>query len=121
MRAFNLRLSSVRIVIEHAFGLFKGRFPSLRAMGPHQNIQDLYKTIEALMVLHNMAINFKDRPCDEWRIDENPDDQDDETDGNEEPMVSEVVGEARVPAYETDLYLKERGRVKRLALLNRLF
>jgi hypothetical protein len=123
MRAFNLRLSSVRIVIEHAFGLFKGRFPSLRAMGPHQNIQDLYKTIEALMVLHNMAINFKDRPSDEWRIDENPDDQDDETDGNEdeEPMVSEVVGEARVPAYETDNYLKERGRIKRLALLDRLF
>ncbi|KAJ7714680.1 hypothetical protein B0H14DRAFT_3522934 [Mycena olivaceomarginata] len=60
-------------------------------MGPHQNIQDLYKTIEDLMVLHNMAIDFKDRPDDEWRIDENPDDQDDETDGDdedEEPMVT---------------------------------
>lgn len=124
MRAFNRRLSSVRIVIEHTFGLFKGRFPSLRAMGPHQNIQDLYKTIEALMVLHNMAIDFKDRPNDDWRLDENPDDQDDETDGDdkdEEPMVAEVVGEARVPAYETDNYLKEQGRIKRLRLLDKLF
>ncbi|KAF8175258.1 hypothetical protein K438DRAFT_1979824 [Mycena galopus ATCC 62051] len=67
------------------------------AMGPHQKIQDLYKTIEALMVLYNMAIDFKNRPNDELCIDENPDDQDDETNGDEdeEPMVSEIVGEAR--------------------------
>lgn len=60
MRAFNLHLSSVRIVVEHSFGLFKGRFPALCGMGPHQDIQEIYKTIEALMVLHNMAIDLKD-------------------------------------------------------------
>jgi len=74
------------------------------------------------MVLHNMAIDCKDHPNDEWHIDENPDDQDDENNGDDEdPMVSDVVGEARVPAYETDKYLKEQGRRKRLALLDKLF
>ncbi|KAJ7358270.1 hypothetical protein DFH08DRAFT_911690 [Mycena albidolilacea] len=78
-------------------------------------------TIEALMVIHNMAIDFGDHPSDEWRLDENPDDQDDENNGNDEPLVSDVVGEAQVPAYETDDFLKEQGRRKRLALLDRLF
>ena len=107
MRAFNLRLSGVRIVVEHAFGLFKCRFPSLHGMGPHKEIQDIYRTIEALMVLHNMAIDFRDRPSDEWRIDKNPDDHDDESNGDEEPIIADVVGEASVPQYETDDYLKE--------------
>jgi uncharacterized protein YcaQ len=44
-------------------------------MGPHLDIQDVYRTIEALMVIHNMAIDFGDRPSDKWCLEENPDDQ----------------------------------------------
>jgi hypothetical protein len=108
-------------MIEHAFGLFKGQFLSLHGMGPHMDIQYVYRMIEALMVIHNMAIDFGDRPSDEWRLEENPNDQDNENNGNDEPLVSDVVGEAQVPAYETDNFLKEQGRRKQLALLNRLF
>ncbi|KAF8215549.1 hypothetical protein K438DRAFT_2104790 [Mycena galopus ATCC 62051] len=100
-------------------------------MGPHKDIEDIYRTTEALMVLHNMAIrvwlhckhsiDFNDRPSDKWRLDKSLDDQDTENDGDEEPPVQIVVGQAQVPAYETDNYLKEQGRIKQLALLNKLF
>jgi hypothetical protein len=121
MRAFNLCLSSIQITIEHAFGLLKSRFPSLHGMGPHKDIQDMYCTIEALMVLHNMAIDFGDHPSDEWLIDENPDDQNDETNGNNEPLVLNVEGEVQVPVHETDNYLTEQGRIKWYELLDQLF
>jgi hypothetical protein len=121
MRAFNLRLSSVRIVIEHAIGLLKGRLPSLRGMGPHNDIQDIYRTIEALMILHNIAIDVGDRPDVSWRIDESPDDHAEIGNPEREVLVADVVGDAQVPAHETDGYLREQGKIKRLALLNRLF
>ncbi|KAF7362660.1 DDE Tnp4 domain-containing protein [Mycena venus] len=121
MRAFNHRLSSVRIVIEHAFGLLKGRFPSLRGMGAHNSVQDMYRVIEALIILHNIAIDFKDKPDERWCMDENPDDQEDENDADDHPLVQDVLGPAQVPAYETAEWLKERGRMKRLAILNLLF
>jgi hypothetical protein len=121
MRAFNRRLSSVRITVEHTFGLFKGRFPSLRGMGRHKSVQEIYKVIEALIVLHNIAIDLNDRPNIDWRIDESTEDQDDEIDGNDTTLVSEVQGPAQVPAWETDEWLKEQGRKKRIALLNQLF
>jgi hypothetical protein len=121
MRAFNRRLSSVRIVIEHTFGLFKGRFPCLRGLGPHTSMQEIYRTIEALIVLHNIAIDLNDKPDCSWCLDEDPDDQPDNNDGNRELLAFDVVGDPDIPAYETDDYLKEQGRIKRLLLLNRLF
>lgn len=48
--------------MEHAFGLLKGRFLSLKEMGTHHDIQETYKVIEALMVIHNMCIDHGDRP-----------------------------------------------------------
>lgn len=121
MREFNRRLSSVRIKIEHTFGLLKGRFPCLRGMGPHKSIQEIYRVIEALIVLHNMAIELKDRPDVLWELHEDPHDPDDERDGNTEPLVYQVVGNAQVPARETDNWLKAQGRRKRLELLDELF
>jgi hypothetical protein len=58
MRAFNKRLSGVRIGVEHAFGMLKGRFRSLKEMGPHADIQEMYKAIEVLLILHNMCIEY---------------------------------------------------------------
>jgi hypothetical protein len=120
MRAFNRRLSAVRIAIEHTFGLFKGRFPSLRGMGPHKSVQDIYRVIEALMILHNIAIDFKDKPDERWCIDEDPEDQDHDNDGDD-VVVQDIQGPAQVPAHETAEWLKEQGRRKRLAILNQLF
>ena len=66
MRAFNKRLSGIRIEVEHAFGMLKGRFRSLKEMGPHADIQEMYKAIEVLLILHNMCIDYGDKPEDSW-------------------------------------------------------
>ncbi|KAG2066576.1 hypothetical protein BDR04DRAFT_970675, partial [Suillus decipiens] len=55
---FNKHLSSQHIAVEHAFGMLKGRFPSLRDLPPEQDIHDTYCTVEALLVLHNLCIDL---------------------------------------------------------------
>ncbi|KAF8578402.1 hypothetical protein K439DRAFT_1300408, partial [Ramaria rubella] len=69
---FNKCLSHIRIWVEHAFGLLKGRFPALKAMGSANNIQEVYKAVEALMVVHNLCIDMDNHPED--ILDFNPDD-----------------------------------------------
>ena len=122
MRAFNKRLSSIRIASEHAFGLLKGRFPSLKEMGKHENIQDMYKAIEAMMVLHNICIDWSDRPEDIWDYDPTDVWPDDGEEGMDVDIGCEVIGgDAQVPGHETDAWLKEMGRQKRMNMLNELF
>ena len=60
-RAWNRQLSRLRIQIEHAFGMLKGRFPTLRNM-PGRRLDRIFKTIEALMVVHNILIEMDDDP-----------------------------------------------------------
>ncbi|KAJ7439489.1 hypothetical protein FB451DRAFT_1415707 [Mycena latifolia] len=88
--------------------------------GPYNKIP---KVIEALIILHNMAIEFHDKPAAVWQLDEDSRDPEDEMeiDGGQEPLVYHVDGNAQVPAYETDNWLKEQGRRKRLELLDELF
>ncbi|KAJ7742544.1 hypothetical protein B0H16DRAFT_1323264, partial [Mycena metata] len=93
--------------------------PCLRGMGQHQSVQEVYRVIEALLVLHNMSIDFKDKPEDTWVLTKDPEDVNDENDGDREGM--DVVGAAQVPAHETDDWLKEQGRRKRLRVFNELF
>jgi len=52
--AFNKCLSSVCITSEHAFRLLKGQFHLLKGMGRHEDIQDAFKVIEAMMIIHNI-------------------------------------------------------------------
>lgn len=61
-RLFNKRLSSARITVEHAFGLLKGRFPALQDLGDVTDVREVYRYINALMVLHNMCIDHGDKP-----------------------------------------------------------
>lgn len=128
MRMFNKRLSSVRISVEHAFGIFKGRFLSLRVMGPHDDVQDIYRVIEALIILHNFCIEHDDRPEDIYdfvlqldRDEYPPDDYDADVNEDEDFGYRGITGDAHIPPYETDHWLKEMGYRKRLALLDELF
>lgn len=60
-KAFNRRISRSRVFVEHAFGLLKARFRALRNLGPSANIQDTHRSIEALIVLHNLCIDLGDK------------------------------------------------------------
>ncbi|EJF61974.1 hypothetical protein DICSQDRAFT_59386, partial [Dichomitus squalens LYAD-421 SS1] len=126
MRAFNRLLSSVRIVSEHTFGRLKGRFPSLKDLGPHVDLEDLYDVLEALIILHNICIDWDDRPENIWSFD--PDDpprsneeMPPDVDGDMYNICANITGGSRVPLYETDAWLKEEGYRKRWAILNELF
>ena len=119
MRAFNQRLSSVRIMSEHAFGMLKGRFPSLKEMGPHRDIQEMYKALEVMMILHNICIDWNDKPEEIWGYDPVDHWGDDDEDGN--IGFEEIDGDAEVPEHETEQWLRETGRQKRLVLLDTLF
>ncbi|RDX50634.1 hypothetical protein OH76DRAFT_1348451, partial [Lentinus brumalis] len=81
-RRFNRRLSSLRIFVEHAFGRLKGRFPVLRCM-PGKDIDMIYRSVESLMIIHNIVERFNDDPTDIEAYD-----------GEEDDDVDEVRGEA---------------------------
>ena len=128
MREFNKRLSSARIISEHAFGRLKGRFPGLKDLGTHRDVQDMYKAIEAMLVLHNICIEWQDHPQD--IIDFNPRDDFDEAAVADPPVQVDmdtrvycqvIEGEAEIPEHETDLWMKEQGHLKRKQILDRLF
>lgn len=126
MRRFNFRLSSVRIASEHAYGMLKGRFLSLKEMGKHSDIQDIYRAIEAMIVLHNICIDWGDKPEDSWSFSLRDDWESHEEDEEDEDVNNEVggeiiEGEAEVPVYETERWLKEEGRRKRQAIFEYLY
>ncbi|KIM79609.1 hypothetical protein PILCRDRAFT_89993 [Piloderma croceum F 1598] len=120
IRAFNKRLLSVHITSEHAFGLLKGLFPLLKGMGRHKDIQDAFKAIEAMMIIHNICIDRRDRPDHIWDFDPTDglsDDKDEEPD-----ICGEVIeGKAHVSDHETNVWLMETGRQKHDIIFNELF
>lgn len=59
--AFNKAHSRARIIVEHTFGLLKGRFPVLKWM-PGRKPKECYRIVEALMVLHNLLFMLNDDP-----------------------------------------------------------
>jgi len=132
MREFNVLLSSVHIASEHAYGLLKGRFLSLKGMGEHKDIQTIYKAIEAMLVLHNICIDWDDHPDTIWQynstdiwegwdgMEDRVDDEDDEDEGME-VGIDDIEGEANIPTRETPQYLKDEGRRKRQIIFDELF
>ncbi|KAF8068081.1 hypothetical protein FPV67DRAFT_1171427 [Lyophyllum atratum] len=98
-------------------------------MGRHNDVQEIYKVIHALMVIHNICIDYGDVPME--LLDEGLEDGrgiavDDE--GNIDPDELGYGGITvtpedmyRVPVYETDEWQKEAGKVKRDRYLNQLF
>jgi hypothetical protein len=55
---FNLRNSSLRTVVERAFGVLKWRFPSLRLARKRFSIRTQVKIGNACAALHNWMIDF---------------------------------------------------------------
>ena len=73
-KKFNYHLSSVRVRSEHAIGLLKGRFQSLRELRIQIGSHELHKFtilwIRCCVILHNLIIQFEDESMisdDTWR------------------------------------------------------
>ena len=119
--AFNRKLSSIRIYIEHAFGLLKSRFQSLRQLGRHEDIQQTYRVIQALMVTHNLCIDLGDHPMEVSGAESAPEERGLGIQlgyGGIEVDEDELT---QLPEGETGEELREQGRNKREAILNELF
>ncbi|EPQ53226.1 hypothetical protein GLOTRDRAFT_45952 [Gloeophyllum trabeum ATCC 11539] len=125
-KQFNRRISSIRIRVEHSYGMLKGRFPSLKELGAHHDIQEIYRAIQAMMVVHNLCIDLGDAPEDIPAFDlvdedATPDDQDLDI---ELPDYGGVEGmeEIQVPEWELDdEVLKQAGHQMREEIMNELF
>ncbi|THU98346.1 hypothetical protein K435DRAFT_599927, partial [Dendrothele bispora CBS 962.96] len=118
MKRFNVRLSQIRIRVEHAFGQLKGRFPSLRCMGAHLDTKEVYEVIEALIILHNMCLYYRDEPeqiKDILLVDR---DLLRNSDGNEGFDAVYFEGEPSIPAHETEEWLRVEGYRLRNELLD---
>ncbi|KAL2095350.1 hypothetical protein ACEWY4_010069 [Coilia grayii] len=59
-RRFNQRLHSVRVVIEHAFGLLKGKFRRLNYLYMAR-VEDISRAVMACCILHNICIEPADQ------------------------------------------------------------
>lgn len=60
-KLWNQKLSSLRVAIENTFGRLKGRFPCLRNFAV-RDIENAYRIIEALFVIHNIVEALGDDP-----------------------------------------------------------
>jgi hypothetical protein len=118
--AFNRKLSSIRIYIEHAFGLLKSRFQSLRQLGRHEDIQQTYRVIQALMVTHNLCIDLGDHPMDADDVSGMLEERNGLENGLGYGGI-EADAHVQLPEGETGEELREQGRNKREAVLNELF
>ena len=133
MQELNVLLFSVCIASEHAYGLLKGCFLSLKGMGEHKDIQVIYKAIEAMLVIHNICINWNDHPETIWQYDftdiwagwdgveDRVDEDEDEEDEQTEIGIEVIERKVNIPEHETAQYLKNEGRRKWQIVFNELF
>lgn len=124
---FNKTVSGVRVWIEHAFGMLKGRFLSLKDFGQHDNVQEIYKVIQALMTVHNLCIDWGDSGHDFLARGRAIHPEDDLPDGDDVEVTGyggveiEVDQAEQVPSYETDDWHRDEGHRKRNAYLDELY
>ena len=75
-----------------------------------------------MMIIHNICIDWVDKPEDIWDINKTDSWSDDEEEGDDDTDGNGIIeGEAEVPLHETENWLLETGRQKRLILVNELF
>ncbi|KIK19097.1 hypothetical protein PISMIDRAFT_108320, partial [Pisolithus microcarpus 441] len=123
---FNKQLSSQRITVEHAIGLWKGHFPSLKDMPPEQDICDTYHVVEVLVALHNLCIDLGDHlqciPFFENHSTYEDDNGDlDDVDVNGYRGAEDAAIGVELPAWETDKWLREAGQWQQNVILDELF
>jgi hypothetical protein len=103
--------------------MLKGRFPALKALSPAENIQETYRDVAALIIIHNICLDLGDHP--ENILDYIPADA-----SAEEPQTQGALAmhggnvgdeEVNVPEGETDATLKKAGYALREQLLDELF
>jgi hypothetical protein len=59
------------VIVEHAFGMLKMRFPGVRLMGTSLDIQNNHQAVEALLTVHNLCIDYNDDDApDEYTIED---------------------------------------------------
>lgn len=116
--------------IEHAFGLLKNRFPCLKAMGRHNDMKDVHRVVQALMVIHNLCIDWEDAPTDpraetfEGADGEGNNGQEEDEDVDctgDNGLERTENGDIRIPPYESDEWQKEEGRKMCIEIMDRLF
>ena len=98
-------------------------------MPPEQNIQDTYRLVQALIAIHNLCIDLGDCPeqiplFDPGNMDRHDDDiEDGALDDVDAQGFGGMVpdGEVQLPAHETDEWLREAGRRRRLLIMDDLF
>lgn len=100
---FNKALSSSRVKIEHAFGLLKGRWASLRHLRmDHDTTSDMRRIVQhihACVVIHNILLSHPELESDyESGSDDSGDGSDSDNDGSDDDSNDENVG-----AHGTDL------------------
>ncbi|KAF8836147.1 hypothetical protein BDN67DRAFT_911697, partial [Paxillus ammoniavirescens] len=127
-RKFNNRLSSIRIAVEHTFGLLKGRFPALKDLPPEIDIQNTYRLVHALMVMHNICIDLEDHPEDIPEIIFGDDSRTlpKDAEGDEDADLSNygapvIDGPIDIPAWESDEWLRREGQKRREQILNDIY
>lgn len=71
MHLYNQHFSSKRILVEHAFGRLKNRFPILKSMRGY-DVHAAWQLIVALLVLHNIITDYGDprKDMEGWESDE---------------------------------------------------
>jgi len=106
------------VLHQNMHGLLKGCFLSLKGMGEHKDIQTICQAIEAMLVLHDICIDWNDHPDTIWEynstdiweswdgVEDRVDDEDEET----EVGIDDIEGGANIPKHETPQYLKDEGR-----------
>jgi hypothetical protein len=114
-RRFNRELSHLRVKIEHAFGMFKGRFAALREF-PGKDVKAMWRFIESLMILHNILVEFGDDPEEI----EGFNGQENET-ADEEQREDSWVRRARGRTRMSETILYQTGLLRRKLLMQHMY
>ncbi|KAJ7194554.1 hypothetical protein GGX14DRAFT_377911, partial [Mycena pura] len=112
MKDFNYMLSKQHISVEHAFGCLKLCFRSLQMMGAHANVDDVWRAIDALLIMHNMCLWYGDHPQSfEEYSDKLGDDRIREVQDEDHDTILSLssMGAANIPRHETATWLKQQG------------
>jgi hypothetical protein len=115
MKDFNYKLSKQRISVEHAFGCLKLRFRSLQLMGSHDNVDDVWRAIDAMLIFHNLCLRLDDHPRYLPGYTETAGTMEEDLNA---AVDNAVGGPVNIPLVETDARLREDGYALRDQLLD---